>query len=106
MIIYVDFDGTLVTNNCLLRYEDVKPYADRITIINQLYDEGHKIIIYTARCSEFPERCEYLKVLTEQQLDDFGVKYHELDIGNKPDYDLLIDDKAQHASLLDAKWWD
>jgi len=32
--------------------------------------------------------------LTEKQLAQWGAKYHELDVGKKPHYDLWIDDKA------------
>ena len=49
-IIYVDVDGTICQNrddlldiDSTLTYEDVKPYSDRIAIINELYDEGHEI---------------------------------------------------------------
>jgi hypothetical protein len=33
-------------------------------------------------------------VLTQEQLTKWGAKYHELDVGNKPHYDIWIDDKA------------
>jgi hypothetical protein len=32
--------------------------------------------------------------LTQEQLAKWGAKYHELDVGNKPHYDIWIDDKA------------
>jgi hypothetical protein len=34
--------------------------------------------------------------LTLKQLQDFGVKFHEFNVG-KPSYDLWIDDKAVNA---------
>ena len=30
-------------------YSDAKPYPERILRINELYDDGHKIIFLTAR---------------------------------------------------------
>jgi hypothetical protein len=32
--------------------------------------------------------------LTLSQLKNWGVKFHDLDIGKKPVFDLLIDDRA------------
>ena len=40
-----DIDGTLCTTNKDCDYEKVEPIADRIKIVNRLYDEGHKIIL-------------------------------------------------------------
>ena len=51
--IFVDIDGTICQNRDDLRkeqldtpinYEDVQPYPKRISIINDLYDEGHTIV--------------------------------------------------------------
>ena len=51
-IIYVDVDGTICQNrddlldvDSTTTYEDVKPYHDRIAIINELYDEGHDSLL-------------------------------------------------------------
>ena len=45
-------------------------------------------------------------LLTQNQLNDWGVKYHELRMG-KPAFDLLIDDKVlnsiHHWSLLNVE---
>ena len=59
-IIYVDVDGTICQNRDDLRdqdisiaYSDVKPYPDRISQINALYDEGHEIVYWTARAVSY-----------------------------------------------------
>ena len=89
MIIYVDFDNTLCKTEGT-EYINSKPIFERIKIINNLY-LNHTIVIYTARGSK--SKIDYSE-LTLSQLKDWGVKFHELDIGKKPVFDLLIDDRA------------
>ena len=97
-IIYVDVDGTICQNRDDLRdqdieaaYSDVKPYPDRISQINALYDEGHEIVYWTARgCKSGDDYTE----LTKQQFLEWGVKYHDLQVGNKPHFDMYICDKS------------
>jgi len=90
MKIYVDLDNTLCVTEGL-KYENSKPIIKRINVINELYDKGNTITIYTARGSI--SKIDYFD-LTERQLKKWGVKYNHLSVGKKPDYDLLIDDKA------------
>ena len=59
-------------------------------VINELYKK-HEIVIYTARGSL--SKINY-EELTLGQLNKWGVSFHKLDIGNKPVFDLLIDDRA------------
>ena len=97
-IIYVDVDGTICQNRDDLRdqdisiaYSDVKPYPDRIAHINSLYDDGHEIVYWTARGCKSGE--DYTD-LTKQQFLEWGVKYHNLQVGNKPHFDMYICDKS------------
>tara|TARA_X000001036_G_C20489934_1_gene729368 strand:+ start:431 stop:724 length:294 start_codon:yes stop_codon:yes gene_type:complete len=90
MIYCFDIDGTL----CSKDNEDYNfaiPYMDRIEIVNKLHDNGHKIILFTARGSATGIDWEEL---TKKQLSEWEVKYDELRFG-KPHADLFIDDKAQ-----------
>lgn len=99
MHFYVDIDNTLcVTNGA--EYEAAQPIPDRISKVNQLYDAGHTITIYTARGSRSCLK-KYLEKLTAIQLKEWGVKYHYLDLGNKPVYDYLIDDRNICLNQLD-----
>lgn len=93
-IIYVDLDGTLCETEGL-DYSESIPKFDKINIINSWYDDGHTIVIYTARGSGtgLPWRD-----VTEKQLEEWGVKYHSLSVGEKPVWDMLIDDKAYNIS--------
>lgn len=92
MIIYVDIDETICAHDLNLGardYSKAVPIKDRIKKVNRLYDEGHKIVYWTARgtVTGFDWR-----ELTQRQFKEWGVKYHEIRFG-KPNYDLFIDDK-------------
>ena len=99
----VDIDGTICSPTVGRDYHKAQPWQDRIKVLNKLYDEGNYIIYFTARAmgrfSDQPHTIaaqkakEVLFDLTKQQLDDWGVKYHELIMG-KPHADLFIDDKG------------
>tara|TARA_B100000925_G_C21990050_1_gene466378 strand:- start:712 stop:1011 length:300 start_codon:yes stop_codon:yes gene_type:complete len=84
-----DIDGTICTNTNG-DYEKAKPFIDRIKIVNKLYIEGNKIIMFTARGST--TNLDWTE-LTKQQLKEWGVKYHELIFG-KPEADIFVDDKG------------
>lgn len=91
-----DLDGTLCTITDG-EYEHASPYLTRIAHVNRLHQDGHKILIYTARGATSKRD---LRELTLSQLKEWGVTYDELIMG-KPHFDLLIDDKAQHSSSYD-----
>ena len=84
------------------RYDLAKPDYDNIAKINKLYDEGWKIIYWTARGS-ISKKDYYTYTFT--QLKSWGCKFHELSTGTKgefkkPAYDLLVDDKAKRIEEL------
>lgn len=91
MKVYVDVDETICYYEGERDYSLALPFIERIEKINLLYDQGHEITYYTARGSV--TKIDWRKV-TEKQLEEWGCKYHKLNIGEKPDYDLLICDKA------------
>lgn len=93
MIYMVDIDQTI----CVTPLEDGKhrydlsiPIRHRIEEINKLYDRGETIIYWTARGSG--SGLDWTE-LTNQQLNEWGCKFHEVRLG-KPSYDVWIDDKA------------
>ncbi len=90
MIYCIDIDGTICSKDNE-DYNFAVPYEDRIKIINKLYDEGNKIIFFTARGSATGIDWEDI---TKKQLDEWQVKYHELRFG-KPHADVFIDDRAK-----------
>tara|TARA_R110000824_G_scaffold65531_1_gene170559 strand:- start:368 stop:655 length:288 start_codon:yes stop_codon:yes gene_type:complete len=95
MIIYVDIDGTICHTNST-DYNDSEPKYEQIYKINKLYDEGNVIIYWTARGTV--TQIDWLD-LTKNQLNEWGVKYHDVRVG-KPQYDLWIDDKSKTIELL------
>ena len=95
MVIYVDIDGTICNTNGS-DYNDSEPRYEQIYKINKLYDEGNVIIYWTARGTV--TQIDWT-VLTRNQLNEWGVKYHDVRVG-KPQYDLWIDDKSKTIELL------
>ncbi len=89
---FVDIDGTLLaTQGNDYQHSQPDEKTQRvIDKVNRLFDEGHKIIIWTARgMSTGINWFDF----TKKQLKKWGIKYHELHMG-KPSYDFIIDDKA------------
>jgi len=85
-----DLDETLCkTNGC--DYSNSQPYKCRINQVNQLYKQGHTILIDSARGSGTGI---YWVSKTKEQLDSWGLKYHRLRCGSKFAADVYIDDKA------------
>ena len=91
-----DLDNT-ICNTVEKQYSNATPYIEVIDKINELYDAGNKIIIFTARGGT--SKIDY-RDLTLSQLTTWNVKFHELIDKNKPHFDVLIDDKA-----INAKTW-
>lgn len=93
MIYMVDIDDTICITpnvNGVNRYDLAIPLVNRIETINHLYENGHTIKYWTARGASTGK--DWLE-FTREQLETWGCKYHELNVG-KPSYDIWIDDKA------------
>jgi cytidyltransferase-like protein len=91
-----DIDGTLcdTPNNQKGKpdYENAQPIPFMVEQVNRLYDEGHHIIMQTARGKG--SGIDHTE-LTKKQLSDWGYKYHELfPMFCKPTADIFIDDKG------------
>ena len=100
MIIYVDIDDTICYYEREFQgfgkdYSLALPYKDRIEKINNLYDEGHNIVYWTARGTV--SQLFWFET-TYEQLKKWGCKFHELKMG-KPAYDLFIDDKNINSEM-------
>ena len=97
MVYVFDIDGT-ICNSSGGDYHDSTPLSERIIVVNRLYDAGHTIIFQTARgmgrsqnSVAFAHTAFY--EMTKNQLESWGVKFHELFLG-KPAADIYVDDKA------------
>ena len=79
-------------------YKESKPIKKSIKLINELYDEGHNIIVFTARgMGKFKGNIKLIeknyKKLSISQLKKWNLKYHNIFFG-KPSYDIFVDDLA------------
>ena len=100
-----DIDNVICKTNTKRNYSKSIPIKKNIKIINEAYNNGFSIILYTAR---YMGRCKgditkvkkQIKPLTLKQLKNWGVKYHKVYFG-KRSFDLFIDDK----SLFFKKNW-
>ena len=93
-----DIDGVIATLVPSLRYEEAQPNYAVIRLINLLYQQGHRIILFTARGGLTGQDWTGL---THQQMTAWGVRYHELSFG-KPAADYYLDDKLLSISQLKA----
>lgn len=97
-IIAFDIDGTItkqanfpdiyeITPTQLGKlYEKAIPDLEMIAIINDYYQKGYVVYLYTSR-SDLHQR------VTKKWLDKYKIKYHYF-IMNKPFFHIFVDDKA------------
>lgn len=97
MIYIIDIDQT-ICKTVDSDYENSIPFLDRIYKINQLFNDGHTIIYWTARGSFSGKNWDKL---TENQLNKWGCLRHSL-LMDKPTYDIWIDDKAINSEIFFA----
>ena len=98
MKIFVDIDETICINDQQRNYSNAKPIKENILEVNVLYDRGNEITYWSARGSG--TGIDWYEV-TKNQSKKWSVKYHFLILGEKPIYDLLIDDKVLNISDID-----
>lgn len=90
-----DIDGTICTTEGA-NYATAAPILERIVVVNRLFEEGNRVIFFTARGSMTGIDWQDL---TRNQLSVWGVKYHELLLG-KPHADIYVDDKGIQDSVF------
>ena len=87
-------------------YKKSIPKKNVIRLINKLYNEGHTILIFTARgMTTYKGNVSLIlkkyKKLTKNQLKLWNVKYDKIIFG-KPSYDIYVDDKNYN---FNKKWY-
>lgn len=97
MIFVVDIDETLSRWNDDRDYLNFVPDLAVIDKINSLHEQGHYIVLFTARGMRSMDRDidrirREIRPPLEEWLQNNGVKYNELIMG-KPYGDYYIDDK-------------
>lgn len=81
-----DLDGTICEERPTFEKSLAAPIKEMIDLVNNLYHQGNRIIIYTARSwGEF--------AVTEKWLKEKNVHYDILMCG-KPVYDIWVDDRC------------
>jgi CMP-N,N'-diacetyllegionaminic acid synthase len=100
-VVLVDIDETICFYSSQRRYDLSEPNFENIAKINKMYNEGWKVIYWTARGSVSGK--DYSDH-TLSQLNEWGCKYHDLITGTsphpKPHFDLIIDDKAKRIEEI------
>lgn len=101
MNLIIDIDDTLLKTSkskceCCGRqiYGEMVPFQSEIDIVNDLFEKGNIIILFTGRNWDQYE-------ITKKQLNDCGVKHHELVMG-KPQ-GIYIDRTECEKSMHDVK---
>ena len=107
MRIAIDLDGTI----CPIKpegmtYADLEPLPGAVERIRQLKEQGHTVIILTARhmktCNgDVGKVIARVGKLTLDWLDRHGIPYDEVHFG-KPNADLYIDDRGLRFTGWDA----
>ncbi|OUU61640.1 MAG: hypothetical protein CBC22_07035 [Alphaproteobacteria bacterium TMED62] len=96
-----DIDG-VICETAGSNYQNSKPKIKAIKKINSLFDQGNKIIIFTARFmgrtnNDYEKAYALGYDFTLKQLQDWNLKFNKLVFG-KPSFDVIIDDKAYNYS--------
>lgn len=105
-----DLDNTLVTNPTIVNdYSTVKPIVKNIQLLNNLKNDGHEIIIYTARRmathkGNVGKVIKDIASITIDTLDKYDIHYDELIFG-KPIADIYIDDKALNPYINNLSYF-
>ena len=99
MIIAIDFDGTIVEHD-FPEIGKLKPHAKEI--INRLFEQGHKIIIWTCRSTQIHKTPNSTIFAVKDFLLTNGIRFHTINnnyagLGFQPSpkvyADLYIDDR-------------
>lgn len=99
-----DVDNTICVSKHGCNYSSCPPIQPVIDKLNELYDKGHKIILFTSRNmlsfnGDIEKIHQVTKPILEKWLEKHGVKYHELIFG-KVLADVYVDDKAMTPAEL------
>ncbi|MDF2587717.1 MAG: hypothetical protein K0S41_1558 [Anaerocolumna sp.] len=91
-----DIDGVIAKISKNNDYSLAEPNESMIKIINKLYEMGNYVVLFTAR--GYVTGIDWVDT-TNDQLNKWGLKYHELHFG-KPNADYYIDDKMLSLDQL------
>lgn len=91
MTIAIDFDDTIHdTRNKLPGYRMGQPTLDAVETLQAWAEEGHVLVIFTARNVQDPKVYKAVK----DWLDYFKLPYHGITNIKRSEFDLIIDNRA------------
>ena len=105
-----DLDDTLCTRSTeeggIKKYDQCIPIPEKIALVNECYEKGYHIAIFTARgmfslAGDIDAINTQIRPMTEKQLKNWGVKYHELILGKYP-YSLLVCDRVENVRNINS----
>ena len=105
-----DLDNTLVSYPTIAGdYSTVKPIAHNLSLLKKLKNDGHEIIIYTARRMKthggnVGKVIKDIAGITIDTLERLNIEYDELIFG-KPIADIYIDDRAINPYINDISYF-
>ena len=87
--IFSDIDGTLIEQ---VRFEDLNPNVVNVLPgvaekMNEWYEAGHHIVLTTARPWD-------LELITKQQMENAGIRYHQIVMGIGREERILINNNS------------
>jgi uncharacterized HAD superfamily protein len=88
--IFSDIDGTLIEQ---VRFEDLDPNVVNVLPgvaekMNEWYEAGHHIVLTTARPW-------HLELITKQQMERAGIRYHQIVMGIGREERILINNNSK-----------
>jgi len=88
--IFSDIDGTLIEQ---VRFEDLDPNVVNVLPgvkekMNEWYEAGHHIVLTTARPW-------HLELITKQQMENAGIRYHQIVMGIGREERILINNNSK-----------
>ena len=94
--IFSDIDGTLIEQ---VRFEDLDPNVVNVLPgvaekMNEWYDAGHHIVLTTARPWD-------LELVTKQQMENAGIRYHQIVMGIGREERILINNNSSKEPQRD-----
>ena len=100
MVIAIDFDGTITTENCFPNISELRPYV--IQAIDNFQKAGHKCILWTCREGKYLD--EARKFLNDNgiYMDGYNFSPYQLQ-SRKIVADIYIDDK--NVFMVDDVDW-
>lgn len=96
--IVCDIDGIIAHKTLGNKYDEATPISAHISILQKLHQQGHSIILYTAR--GYASGIDWEET-TKVQMKKWGVPYDDIVFG-KPDADFYIDDKFSTLQYLSS----